>query len=451
MQQHASMSGGSLLRNLALAFALAITAVPALAQQADVARAKLLVDQGKAAEAYEILAPLEDKLSGDVNYDYLLGVAALDSGKPDRATLAFERVLAVNPNFAGARLDMARAYFSLGDAERAKTEFLAVQAQNPPEQARAVIAQYLTAIEKIEQAKKRTLRAYVEASIGYDSNVNNSTAQSQIAVPALGGLVFTLNPTNIKRSDTFKTIGAGADASYQFRPEFGIFGGADFRQRDNTTQDTFDSGSWDMRAGAAFGESSNQLRLTGQGGRYTLDNNMSRKSEGASAEWRYTINPANQLNAFSQHSRNRFTDSGSQVNSFDQTTSGIGYLRVIFDGKAAIFGNYLFGKERDTEGRADGAKVFEGFKLGGQWSVREDIDLFAVASNQRGHYGRLNAAFLAFRRDDQNDLIVGANWRFAKDWTFKPQWVHSRNKSSIDLYSYERDEVSFTVRRDFAL
>ena len=79
----------------------------------------------------------------------------------------------------------------------------------------------------------------------------------------------------------------------------------------------------------------------------------------------------------------------------------------------------------------------------------EDVDLFAVASNQRGHYARINAAFLALRADDQNDLIVGANWRFAKDWTFKPQWVHSRNKSNIDLYSYERDEVSFTVRRDF--
>jgi hypothetical protein len=45
-------------------------------------------------------------------FDYLLGIAALDSGKPDRATIAFERVLAVNPNFAGARLDLAIYVFA---------------------------------------------------------------------------------------------------------------------------------------------------------------------------------------------------------------------------------------------------------------------------------------------------------------------------------------------------
>src|SRR5260221_6187151 len=110
-ERHGFILLGTFLRGAALALALLAAGFPALAQQADIARAKALVDQGKPAEAYEILAPLEDKLSGDVEFDYLLGVAALDSGKPDRATLAFERVLAVNPNFAGARLDMARAYF----------------------------------------------------------------------------------------------------------------------------------------------------------------------------------------------------------------------------------------------------------------------------------------------------------------------------------------------------
>ena len=79
------------------------------AQQDEVEHAQALMSQGKPAEAYGYLLPFEDKFAGNVEFDYALGVAALDSGKSDKATLAFERVLAVNPNFAGARLDMARA------------------------------------------------------------------------------------------------------------------------------------------------------------------------------------------------------------------------------------------------------------------------------------------------------------------------------------------------------
>ena len=80
--------------------------------------AEALLNSGKSDEAYKLLAPMDFEYSGNVRFDYLLGVSALDSGHPDKATLAFERVLAVEPNFAGARLDMARAYFHLGDLAR---------------------------------------------------------------------------------------------------------------------------------------------------------------------------------------------------------------------------------------------------------------------------------------------------------------------------------------------
>jgi len=433
---------------LALSIVFTAFAPVVHAQQAEVARADQLMREGKPSDAYALLAPLEDKYAGDVQFDYALGVAALDSGKADRATLAFERVLAVSPNFAGARLDMARAYFQLGDAERAKTEFLAVQSQNPPAEATIVISRYLEAIEQIERAKRRTLRAYVEGTIGYDDNVNNSGTVGEVAVPSLGGLVFTLNPSNLKRGDSFKSAAAGVDFSYQFQPEFGIYVGADVRQRQNTHQDTFDNGSMDLRTGLILGEQANQVRVGLTGGRYSLDNELSRRAEGVTGEWRYTLDPSNQLNAFGQYSRNRFTGA-ALVNSFNQSITGAGYLRVLNDGKAALFGAAFVGKERDVEGRADGAKRFYGFRLGGQMALRDDLDLFGVLSSQTADYGRQNAAFLISRDDEQNDIVFGLNWRFAKDWTLKPQLLHSRNDSNITIYRYERSELSFTVRRDF--
>ncbi len=108
--------------------------------------AEALIKAGKPAAAYARLAPLEAGRSGEARFDNLLGIAALDSGKPDKAVLAFKRVLAVNPDSAGARLDMARAYYQLGDLPHARTEFQTVMKQNPSEEAKVTIQKYLDVI-----------------------------------------------------------------------------------------------------------------------------------------------------------------------------------------------------------------------------------------------------------------------------------------------------------------
>ena len=271
---------------LALGLCICMTGNAALAADPDLEKAEALMRDGKAAEAYSLLEPFEFEQSGNVKFDYLLGIAALDSGKPDKATLAFERVLAVDPNFAGARRDMARAYFQLGDMTRAKTEFESVLAQNPPPAAKVTIDRYLTAIAQQDSASKTRSSGYVEFSVGHDSNVNFSTSQREIAVPALGNLVFTLSPNNVKLSDSYLGVGLGGEISHQISPRVGVYGGADVRVRDNRTQNTFDSVAIDGRVGVALGEASNVLRLGVQGGKFELDGKNNRNTDGVSAEWR---------------------------------------------------------------------------------------------------------------------------------------------------------------------
>ena len=101
-------AGARLVGRVLIAFALAWP-VAAAADPATVERAKAALAAGNAKQAYDELAPLQDSLSGQPEYDYLLGVAALDSGRNDEAIIAFERVLALIPNHAGAQMDIARA------------------------------------------------------------------------------------------------------------------------------------------------------------------------------------------------------------------------------------------------------------------------------------------------------------------------------------------------------
>src|SRR5258708_10198112 len=82
-------------------------------------RARRLLQEKNPQAAYQLLQPLESQRAGDPEYDYLLGIAALDSGQRERAVFALERVLALNPNHAQPPPDIARAYSLLVAQETA--------------------------------------------------------------------------------------------------------------------------------------------------------------------------------------------------------------------------------------------------------------------------------------------------------------------------------------------
>ncbi len=116
-------------------------------------KADALLKAGKPAQAYDLLEPVEAAYSGDADYGYKLGVAALDSDKPDRAVIALEKVLAVDPDFSGARLELARAYFAMGKYDPARDQFETVLARKPPEEVKGVVQKYLASIRERRAAE----------------------------------------------------------------------------------------------------------------------------------------------------------------------------------------------------------------------------------------------------------------------------------------------------------
>ncbi|MFA6015740.1 MAG: surface lipoprotein assembly modifier [Gallionellaceae bacterium] len=411
--------------------------------------ADVLINAGKPAEAFQLLAPFDFEYSGNVRFDYLLGISALDSGSPDKATLAFERVLAVDPNFAGARLDMARAYFSLGDMPRARTEFEAVMKQDPPEAAKLTIEKYLLAIADSEKSKNLKFSAYVETSVGRDTNVNNSTDQSKIAVPAFGNLVFTLNPTNRKQADFYYTAAAGADISYTFAEQWGVYAGLDYRMRGNKKLTDFDTDSIDTRAGASLTLGDHAIRMGGTYGRYNTAGVPNRNSYGITSDYKYSFNATNQFNLFGQYGMNRFIDTIMQANDFDQTVLGTGFMHMFEDGKTVVFTSLNMALEKSLHDRADGDKQGYGVRVGGQTSFTETTETFTNLGYTTGSYDKENVSFLASRSDTTLDVAAGLNWHPFKIVTIRPQVSYSNNKSNIPIYSFDRVDASLTLRLDF--
>ncbi len=267
-----------------------------------------LVKNNRPAQALALLQSLEFERAGEVPFDYLLGIAALDSGQPDKATLAFERVLVVDPNFAGARLDMARAYYQLGDLARARTEFEAVLKQNPPEAARLTIQKYLDQISVLQQARQTRVTGYAEGVLGHDSNIANSTTEPFTFAPnsPWSGL-FPGNqlPSTTKLTGLYEGIDAGAEINHKLNANWGVFAGVDLRQHGNRTQTDYNFNSLDGRLGVMLGDEQNVCKLSLTRGQTNSAGTMQRASTGLNAEWQHVLSPADQLSVFAQYGRNR--------------------------------------------------------------------------------------------------------------------------------------------------
>ena len=412
----------------------------------------------KPAEAYALLEPHEDELAGDKRFDYLLGIAALDSGKADKATIAFERVLAVDPDFAGARLDMARAYFQLGDFQRARVEFTTVLSQNPPPEARQTTEQYLKLIAAREQAQKTRIGGYVEAAAGRDSNINSSPGQSQIAVPFFGNQIFTLSQSNTQTAAAYLGAAAGAEISRVIDGGFSAIAGIDVRQRSYNDNSQFNTQYGRVQAGGLYAGETEMLRLGVSTDQYNLGGSRVYESTAASAEWRHSFNKQNQVNLLGQASRFRFPSESLQIQNFDQSVFGAGAMHVLADGKSTIFANVLTGYERSvapvtdtnpTGGRADGNKRFDGVRIGAVGYINDNWDFFIGAGYQSGRYDKQNASFLETRRDRQSDFGAGVNWRFARQWSLRPQATYVKNDSNIAIYAFSRLDASINLRWEY--
>jgi tetratricopeptide (TPR) repeat protein len=411
-------------------------------------KAKGLLAQKNPKAAFELLLPLQSQRAGEIEYDYLLGIAALDAGDAQQAVFALERVLAVNPNYLQARAEIARAYFVLGERDSARREFEAVKAaggQIPPE-ARESIDRYLSALAP----QQTEFKAYIELALGYDNNTNSATSKSTIALPAFGGAISQLNPLGVKQGAWFGGVSAGASVSHPVSDQVALVGALAYGGKFNQQYaDTFDTGQVDLSAGARWGQGNDQILAIGQAQRFWVDNETYRNSLGGTAQWLHNFNPAQQMTVFGQYAALRFPDqSPSDANRW---IVGLGYSQAFAAPYApVVFISGYGGEQKETNDSFSwlGFKPF-GARLGGQLSFNDRTLLFGALSYEYRTYNGTEPLFLVERRDNQYDARLGLTYTFAPKWSVTPQVAYTNNRSNIELNEYDRTVGSVSVRRDF--
>ncbi len=413
-------------------------------------RAVRLIKAHKPDAAYTLLIPLEEELAGRKDYDYLLGLAELDSGRAELATIALARVLVVDPKFAGARIALARADFDMGNYKTAGAVFRKVLTYHPPPRVRAVVARYLAAIRKHAKAGATKVSGYVLTRFGYDNNVSNGPGVTSFQVPALNNLNVTLAATNRKSGAYYGELAEGIAIEHHLGKGLGLYAGLNLNQRDIPDDHTFDQSGVNGTFGIMLGSAPDTVRIGGFVGQSFLSDTKLYHSVGLNASWQHLSGRRDLWTVFGQASSIRYNDISLISNGVDSLLAGVADTHAVDNrGKLLVSASFYGGYERDAHHRADGAKSLMGVNLGTQAKLTGHVLMYGSFGAQLGDYKRRNTAFLTTRYDRVYFATVGLAWTLVKDVTLGMAYHYISNLSTIVINQYNRTNVSMTLRWAF--
>jgi len=409
-------------------------------------RAKQLLEQRRAREAYELLLPHESARAGDVEYDYLLGIAADDAGEHERAVFALERVLALQPQNHLARAEIARAYLAMGERDAARREFETVRGQPIPEQAKANIERFLAAIRAADTTR---VDGFIELGAGYDSNVNAATSAAQVALPALGGVIATLDPLTTRRGDSFGALAGGISVTHKLSEAWALVGNASGSARLHPHEDQFDQMTLDGSLGARWSRGSDAITLGGQLQSFQLDYARYREVAGAVAQWQHSYDDNRQISLFGQHARLRYPT--QSLRDADRDVLGIAYGHAFTVRYApVVFGSAYAGRERQLASEVPNVGYdLWGVRVGAQLSFGRGWGVFASAAYEERDYGGSEPIFLETRRDRQTDLGIGVSYLLRAHTTVIAQVAYTDNRSNIPISQFDRTVAGISMRFTF--
>lgn len=399
-----------------------------------------LIAAGDAAGAYELLLQYEVEWSGDADYDYLFGIAALDSGEVSEAIFSLQRVVAAQPEFSGGRLELARAYFDIGDNELARQEFTRILSENPPPNVEAATNDYLDAIE----ARARTYTADIQYSFdlgfGYDTNAPAATADENF-------LNFILSPNNLEQDTSFFSTAFGAIYNRPLSPETQLLLSARLDHRANPSTHFVDASNVDLGVGWTFTRGPNTVSVAANKLFSWLDREQQKDDTGLSLSYIRQLSPAWTVLAFARFSEVRFDDTALEVQDVDRLNYGLTLSQTF---TSSIL-NFTFTGGNDDAQQTGSPFSFDsyGVTISNTWYRPNNRAYFVDATFSNTEYD--DPFFGIDREDDLTAFSIGATFnKFpADDWVTTFKIAYSEKESDVSLYEFDRVETGVTLQKLF--
>ena len=427
---------------IAATIALALSNV-ALAEEPDLVRAEQLLAEKRYQEADDLLAPFGEAMAHSGTFNYLAGRAALGTKQAERARMLLVRSLATQPDSVAAHLALGRAYFELGMYAEAKIAFETVlRFDNLPPDLASQARIYARAAESYLEEGSRLL-GFGYAATGIGQYRVNSTRGTN----ALGGG---------DRRDTFYNARVGGGLNYDLQDNYALDASLDYRFRyyDNPVSRNDSDLRWRAAGSRAFGE--NNLALGVRGRTSYRGNGNHRNDYGLFTDYRYRLDPDNQLTTGAELRRRRYPEALPN-RSFSSAVANIGWVHALGGGDSSIslvaHGGYNFATNRpDGDSVVYGltatydftfTKTLGGFLFG--WWEHDSFD----ADRIHFHPDAVDQSVNLTRKDNLYEVGAGLVWDFAPGWSLRPEILYIRDQSNATAFNYSSTEAWINIRTDF--
>ncbi len=406
-----------------------------------------LIEREDYAAAYELAQRQLDNRGGDLQFDFFYGLAALETGHANEAAFAFERVLMVEPNNQRARLELARAYFVLGNMDRSQQLFERVKATKPPPQVESNIQRFLEQIQKYKRGAESHIDVTMGVSLGMDSNVNSATDAKTVDTTFFGTL--PLSEASRASDDTFSTFDVDVNYLRLINKRLAWFAGADFTTRINYDLDQYNTRQLALDGGLAWKWGRHGFRLPLQAQRLDVDQEHFRDLTTAGLEWNMPVGHG-QVAMFAQLGRMAHPE--QEIRDADMRILGGAWSKPLEQTSVTVLFSAYLGQEETRQAAGDfHGREYIGLRVGALWQAGIDHSVNLVANLQSIEHDAIHPllSLTEVREDDMTQVNLSWQWQLKPQWQLGVNFGHTGNQSNLGLYSYSRAQQYLSLKYQY--
>lgn len=399
--------------------------------------ASALLKNNEPEKAIAILEPEMENHAGELQYDFLLGQAALANNQPNLAVFALERAILSNPSQDGARYTLARAYAKLGEIKQAKKELLYIAKTSKSMRYKKLSTDLANSLQQPNQAKYSFV---VKTGLGNDSNANSATENESF-------LGINLSDNSQATSSSTLMAQMTARMSYPLSRRIDINASADTFKLDYQDASFVNTSATSVSTGLSLKTNKNNQETFQVFARHVkVDEKKNSQQVGAQFTHKLAIKQRNQLSLSLRGAQTKYAENFS-IKDVNQINGGFQYRRntrtklkdFISSSVTAIAG-----KDLPLESNTLYQKTYYGAQAG--IFVADHRGKVNVAVNFNYMNSSYDSHFFGEERSENSiNSTLKVDIKLHSKWKIGPSISYTRNISSIDLYDYERTQMNIAL------
>lgn len=399
-----------------------------------------------ASSAWQLATSLEDEHLGDVDFDFLYGLAALKVKEHEFAVYAFERVVANKPQWVDAQYYLARTYYLMKNYQASLeiTQLLSTLEVISPKLKQS--AGTLSDLSNAALSKQTLLvQQSFNLSLGYDSNINAGTSEDNIYLPFLDQEII-LSENSKENSDSYLGLSYQLNGSKALTQssKLTFFASAKL----HNFNDDSEYNRFTVRSNFQYHKDFEDFSAS-VGVRVVplwLDGDYYRTQYGATAGLSKALNQQWALS--SQFFFGKSKNDINQLLNTDDASIQVSSQYITQQWRHVLSLAYLQEKSEFVQSQHNSkdtnmASYMVNFAINQQWLATANI------SYQHQAYQHEHPFFLEKQVDDMWLFSSSIQYKDSASWTYQLSANMQDKDSNLALFSYQRAEVNISARMNF--